>query len=58
MKACSERVVLDADLGTELTDKPIESSDPLMNNRAGRLVGQTALVTKAIEGGEGRVRIA
>jgi inner membrane protein len=41
-----------------LRDKPIESIDPLMNNRAGRLVGQTALVTHAIEHGEGRVRVA
>lgn len=41
-----------------LRDKPIESSDPLMNNRAGRLVGQTATVTQAITHGEGRVRIA
>ena len=41
-----------------LRDKPIESSDPLMNNRAGRLVGQTAVVTQAIDGGEGRVRVA
>jgi membrane protein implicated in regulation of membrane protease activity len=41
-----------------LRDKPIESSDPLMNQRAARLVGQTAVVTKPIDGGEGRVRIA
>lgn len=41
-----------------LRDKGIESSDPLMNNRAGRLVGQTATVTQAIAHGEGRVRIA
>ena len=40
-----------------LTDEPIESTDPLMNNRAARLVGQTALVTQAIDGGEGRVRV-
>ncbi len=40
-----------------LRDKPIESSDPLMNNRAGRLIGQTAIVTQAIENGEGRVRV-
>ena len=40
-----------------LRDRPIESSDPLMNNRAGRLVGQTAIVAQAIEGGEGRVRV-
>lgn len=39
-------------------DRPMESTDPLMNNRAGRLVGQSAVVTHAIEGGEGRVRIA
>ena len=41
-----------------LRDKPIESSDPLMNQRAARLVGQTATVTQAIKHGEGRVRIA
>lgn len=41
-----------------LGEKPIESSDPLMNNRAARLVGQTALVTHAIEHGEGRVKVA
>ena len=40
-----------------LRERPIESSDPLMNNRAGRLVGQTAVVAQAIEGGEGRVRV-
>ena len=39
-----------------LRDRPIESSDPLMNNRAGRLVGQTATVAQAITHGEGRVR--
>ena len=38
-------------------DKPIVSSDPLMNNRVGRLAGQTAVVTTAIDGGEGRVRV-
>lgn len=41
-----------------LRDKPIESADPLMNQRGARLVGQTATVTQAIEHGEGRVRIA
>ncbi|MEC7161788.1 MAG: NfeD family protein, partial [Pseudomonadota bacterium] len=29
-----------------LRDRPIVSSDPLLNNRAGRLVGETALVTQ------------
>ena len=34
----------------------IVSSDPLLNNRTGRLVGQTGTVTLAIAGGEGRIR--
>lgn len=40
-----------------LRDSPIESADPLLNNRGGRLVGETALVTAAIESGSGRVRV-
>ena len=36
-------------------ETPIESDDPLMNNRLGRLVGQTGTVAVAIEHGEGRV---
>ena len=36
---------------------PVDSSDPLLNDRTARLVGQVVTVTKAIEGGEGRVRI-
>ena len=40
-----------------LRDRPIISSDPLLNNRTGRLVGETALVTKAIESGSGRVKV-
>ncbi|WP_126176838.1 NfeD family protein [Tsuneonella rigui] len=36
-------------------ETPIESDDPLMNNRMGRLVGQTGTVAVAIEHGEGRV---
>lgn len=39
-----------------LREQPIASSDPLMNNRMGRLVGQTGTVAVAIEHGEGRVR--
>ena len=38
-----------------LRDKPIESSDPLMNRRGARMVGETALVVQAIEHGSGRV---
>lgn len=41
-----------------LRDTTIASSDPLMNNRAGRLVGQVAEVTQPIVHGQGRVRIA
>ena len=39
-----------------LNDQPIASTDPLLNNRMGRLVGQTGTVAVAIEHGEGRVR--
>ena len=39
-----------------LRDRPIVSSDPLLNNRMGRLVGQTGTVSQAIESGDGRVR--
>ena len=40
-----------------LRDKPIESADPLMNQRGARLVGETALVVQAIEHGSGRVKL-
>lgn len=40
-----------------LRDRPIETTDPLLNNRGGRLVGETALVTAALESGSGRVRV-
>jgi len=40
-----------------LRDRPIESSDPLMNRRGARLVGETALVVQAIEHGSGRVKL-
>lgn len=40
-----------------LRERPIETTDPLLNNRGGRLVGETALVTTAIESGSGRVRV-
>lgn len=38
-----------------LREKPIESSDPLMNRRGARMVGETALVVQTIEHGSGRV---
>jgi inner membrane protein len=35
---------------------PGVSADPMLNDRGGQLIGQTALVTHVIEGGSGRVR--
>ena len=40
-----------------LKQNPIEPADPLMNDRGARLVGETALVTHAIDGGSGRVKV-
>lgn len=40
-----------------LRDKPIESSDPLMNRRGARMIGETALVVVPIEHGSGRVKV-
>jgi membrane protein implicated in regulation of membrane protease activity len=40
-----------------LDDNPIVSSDPLMNRRGARLVGQTAQVAQAITHGTGRVHV-
>lgn len=36
---------------------PILTSDPLLNDRAGRLVGQQVQVIEALTNGEGRVRV-
>jgi membrane protein implicated in regulation of membrane protease activity len=36
---------------------PVESSDPLLNDRAARLVGETVVVVGAIENGRGRVAV-
>ena len=35
----------------------IDSSDPLLNDRAARLIGETVTVVDAIDGGLGRVRV-
>ncbi|OBX19720.1 hypothetical protein A9995_03915 [Erythrobacter sp. QSSC1-22B] len=40
-----------------LRDRPIVSSDPLLNNRGGRLIGQTALVTQELVSGSGRIKV-
>ncbi|HVI98657.1 MAG TPA: NfeD family protein [Sphingomonas sp.] len=39
-------------------DYPVESADPLLNDRAARLIGQIVEVTEAISDGHGRVRVA
>jgi membrane protein implicated in regulation of membrane protease activity len=36
---------------------PVESSDPLLNDRTARLIGRTVTVVSPIEHGEGRVRV-
>jgi membrane protein implicated in regulation of membrane protease activity len=36
---------------------PVPSSDPLLNDRAARLLGQTVVVVAAIEDGAGRVKV-
>jgi membrane protein implicated in regulation of membrane protease activity len=36
---------------------PVSSSDPLLNDRTARLIGQNVLVVTAIENGEGRVKV-
>jgi inner membrane protein len=37
---------------------PVASEDPLLNDRAGRLVGETVELTTAIVNGRGRARVA
>jgi membrane protein implicated in regulation of membrane protease activity len=36
---------------------PVESSDPLLNDRASRMIGETVIVVAAIEHGRGRVAV-
>jgi len=38
-------------------DYPVASSDPMLNDRIARLVGEIVTVSQAIEGGVGRVRV-
>jgi membrane protein implicated in regulation of membrane protease activity len=40
-----------------LKDHPIESSDPMLNDRMARLVGRQVTVVEEIIGGEGRVKV-
>lgn len=38
-------------------DNPVPSSDPLLNDRSARLIGQNVTVVDPIVGGEGRVKV-
>lgn len=39
------------------TNNPVESSDPLLNERGARMVGETVVVATAIENGRGSVHV-
>lgn len=39
-----------------LRANPIESADPMLNDRGGQLVGEQVVVTSAIDGGAGKVK--
>ena len=38
-------------------NNPVESSDPLLNDRAARLIGETLVLVSPLENGRGRVRV-
>ncbi len=38
-------------------DNPVASADPLLNDRAARLLGEVVTVVEAIDGGRGRVKV-
>lgn len=40
-----------------LRDHPVEAADPKMNQRGERVVGEVVVVTQAIEGGSGKVKL-
>lgn len=37
--------------------RPVDSSDPMLNDRSARLIGRTVVVSEAIVQGEGRVNV-
>ena len=39
------------------SDYPVETRDPLLNDRAARMIGETVVVAEAIVAGRGRVRV-
>jgi len=40
-----------------LKDNPVEAADPMMNDRGGRAIGETVVVTQTIEAGSGKVKL-
>ena len=38
-------------------DYPVDSADPLLNDRVSRMIGHVVIVSDAITGGNGRVRV-
>ena len=40
-----------------LRDRPIVSADPMLNDLGGRMIGEIVMVVRAIDGGEGRVKV-
>lgn len=38
-------------------DNPVESQDPLLNDRAARLIGERVMLVEPISGGQGRVKV-
>ena len=38
-------------------DYPVDSADPLLNDRVARMIGQVVVVTDPIQNGDGRVRV-
>ena len=40
-----------------LVQNPIQSDDPLLNDRGARMVGEVVTVVEAITGGQGRVKV-
>jgi inner membrane protein len=39
------------------TDNPVDSQDPMLNDRVARLIGETVIVVEAITAGQGRVKV-
>ncbi len=40
-----------------LRSHPVQAADPMMNDRGGRAVGELVIVTHAIDGGHGKVKL-